>query len=322
MSHDKKISLIGAGNIGTILAFSISRKRLGNITLVDRVKGLAEGKCLDLSQSLSAENLNTKILGTDDISKIKNSHAIVITAGIPRKPGMSRDDLVETNFSIMKELGNAIKKYSPNAFVICVTNPLDAMVWSLKEISGIDKRMIVGMAGILDSARFKFFLSNELSVSTDSIQTMVLGGHGDTMVPLLRFTSISGIPLSEFIKKKKISKDKVEEIISRTRNGGGEIVALMKNSSAFFSPATSAIEMLESYLFDNRRILPCSAYLEGEYNVEGMCVGVPVIISKDGVEEIIELDLQSSEKDEFDNSVKAVRELVEKCGKLLAQNKN
>ena len=318
MSHDKKISLIGAGNIGTILAFSISRKRLGNITLVDRVKGLAEGKCLDLSQSLSAENLNTKILGTDDISKIKNSDAIVITAGIPRKPGMSRDDLVETNFSIMKELGNAIKKYSPNAFVICVTNPLDAMVWSLKEITGIDKRMIVGMAGILDSARFKFFLSNELSISTDSIQTMVLGGHGDTMVPLLRFTSISGIPLSEFIKKKKISKDKVEEIISRTRNGGGEIVALMKNSSAFFSPATSAIEMLESYLFDNRRILPCSAYLEGEYNVKGMCVGVPVVISKDGVEEIIELDLQNSERNEFDNSVKAVEELVEKCRKLLA----
>ena len=318
MSHDKKISLIGAGNIGTILAFSISRKRLGNITLVDRVKGLAEGKCLDLSQSLSAENLNTKILGTDDISKIKNSHAIVITAGIPRKPGMSRDDLVETNFSIMKELGNAIKKYSPNAFVICVTNPLDAMVWSLKEITGIDKRMIVGMAGILDSARFKFFLSNELSISTDSIQTMVLGGHGDTMVPLLRFTSISGIPLSEFIKKKRISKDKVEEIISRTRNGGGEIVALMKNSSAFFSPATSAIEMLESYLFDNRRILPCSAYLEGEYNVKGMCVGVPVVISKDGVEEIIELDLQNSERNEFDNSVKAVKELVQKCRKLLA----
>ena len=318
MSHDKKISLIGAGNIGTILAFSISRKRLGNITLVDRVKGLAEGKCLDLSQSLSAENLNTKILGTDDISKIKNSHAIIITAGIPRKPGMSRDDLVETNFSIMKELGDAIKKYSPNAFVICVTNPLDAMVWSLKEITGIDKKMIVGMAGILDSARFKFFLSNELSISTDSIQTMVLGGHGDTMVPLLRFTSISGIPLSEFIKKKRISKDKVDKIISRTRNGGGEIVALMKNSSAFFSPATSAIEMLESYLFDNRRILPCSAYLEGEYNVKGMCVGVPVVISKDGVEEIIELDLQNSERNEFDNSVKAVKELVEKCRKLLA----
>ena len=317
MSHDKKISLIGAGNIGTILAFSVSRKRLGNITLIDRVKGLAEGKCLDLSQSLSAENLNTKIVGTDDVSKIKDSDVIIITAGIPRKPGMSRDDLVETNFSIMKELGNAIKEYSPNAFVICVTNPLDAMVWSLKEIAGINKQMIVGMAGILDSARFKFFLSNELSISTDSIQTIVLGGHGDTMVPLLRFTSISGIPLDEFIKKKRVNKEKVEQIVSRTRNGGGEIVALMKNSSAFFSPATSAIEMLESYFFDNRRILPCSAYLEGEYSVNGLCVGVPIIIGKNGVEEIIELELQNSEKDAFNNSVEAVEELVQKCKKLL-----
>ena len=317
MSHDKKISLIGAGNIGTILAFSLSRKRLGNITLIDKVNGLAEGKCLDLSQSLSAENLNTKIMGTDDISKIKGSDVIIITAGIPRKPGMSRDDLVETNFLIMKEIGNAIRKYSPNAFVICVTNPLDAMVWSLKEIAGINKQMIVGMAGILDSARFKFFLSNELSISTDSIQTMVLGGHGDTMVPLLRFTSISGIPLAEFIKEKKISKGKVEEIVSRTRNGGGEIVALMKNSSAFFSPAASAIEMLESYFFDNRRILPCSAYLEGEYNVNGLCVGVPVVIGKHGVEEIIELKLQNFEKEELDNSIKAVKELVQKCKKLL-----
>ncbi len=319
MSHDKKISLIGAGNIGTMLAFSLSRKRLGNITLIDKVKGLAEGKCLDLSQSLSSENLNTKILGSDDISEIKDSDVIIITAGIPRKPGMSRDDLVDTNFSIMKQLGNAIKKYSPNAFVICVTNPLDAMVWSLKEIAGISKQMIVGMAGILDSARFKFFLSNELSISTDSIQTMVLGGHGDTMVPLLKFTSISGIPLTEFIKKKRISREKVEQIVSRTRNGGGEIVALMKNSSAFFSPASSAIEMLESYFLDNRRILPCSAYLEGEYNINGLCVGVPVIIGKNGVEEIIELELQDSEKDELDNSIEAVRELVEKCKKLLVE---
>ena len=318
----KKITLIGAGQIGGTLAHLIALKGLANIVLFDVAEGIAKGKALDIAQSSPVEGFDVSLKGTSNYKDTENSDVIIITAGVPRKPGMSRDDLVETNFSIMKELGDAIKKYSPNAFVICVTNPLDAMVWSLKEIAGIDKRMIVGMAGILDSARFKFFLSNELSISTDSIQTMVLGGHGDTMVPLLRFTSISGIPLSEFIKKKKISKDKVEEIISRTRNGGGEIVALMKNSSAFFSPATSAIEMLESYLFDNRRILPCSAYLEGEYNVEGMCVGVPVIISKDGVEEIIELDLQSSEKDKFDNSVKAVRELVEKCGKLLAQNKN
>ena len=317
MNLGKKISLIGAGNIGTILAFSLSRKKLGNITLIDKVKGLAEGKCLDLSQSLSIENLNTQIIGTEDISQIKDSDAIIITAGIPRKPGMSRDDLVETNFTIMNEIGNAIKKYSPNAFVICVTNPLDAMVWSLKEISQIDKRMIVGMAGILDSARFKFFLSTELKVSMDSIQTIVLGGHGDTMVPLLRFTSISGIPLSEFIKKNKITQSKVNEIILRTRNGGGEIVALMKNSSAFYSPAASAIEMLESYFFNNRKILPCCAFLEGEYNINNLCVGVPVVIGKNGVEEIVILDLEESEKNELIQSSIAVEELVKKCKKLL-----
>ena len=317
MNLSKKISLIGAGNIGTILAFSLSRKKLGNITLIDKVKGLAEGKCLDLSQSLSIENLNTQIIGTEDISQIKDSDAIIITAGIPRKPGMSRDDLVETNFTIMNEIGNAIKKYSPNAFVICVTNPLDAMVWSLKEISQINKRMIVGMAGILDSARFKFFLSTELKVSMDSIQTIVLGGHGDTMVPLLRFTSISGIPLSEFIKKNKITQSKVNEIILRTRNGGGEIVALMKNSSAFYSPAASAIEMLESYFFNNRKILPCCAFLEGEYNINNLCVGVPVVIGKNGVEEIVILDLEESEKNELIQSSIAVEELVKKCKKLL-----
>ena len=317
MNLSKKISLIGAGNIGTILAFSLSRKKLGNITLVDKVKGLAEGKCLDLSQSLSVENLNTQIIGTEDISQIKDSDAIIITAGIPRKPGMSRDDLVETNFTIMNEIGNAIKKYSPNAFVICVTNPLDAMVWSLKEISQIDKRMIVGMAGILDSARFKFFLSTELKVSMDSIQTIVLGGHGDTMVPLLRFTSISGIPLNEFIKKNKITQSKVNEIILRTRNGGGEIVALMKNSSAFYSPAASAIEMLESYFFNNRKILPCCAFLEGEYNINNLCVGVPVVIGKNGIEEIVILDLEESEKNELIQSSIAVEELVKKCKKLL-----
>jgi malate dehydrogenase len=317
MNLGKKISLIGAGNIGTILAFSLSRKKLGNITLIDKVKGLAEGKCLDLSQSLSVENLSTQIIGTEDISQIKDSDAIIITAGIPRKPGMSRDDLVETNFAIMNEIGNAIKKYSPNAFVICVTNPLDAMVWSLKEISQIDKRMIVGMAGILDSSRFKFFLSTELKVSMDSIQTIVLGGHGDTMVPLLRFTSISGIPLSEFIKKNKITESKVNEIILRTRNGGGEIVALMKNSSAFYSPAASAIEMLESYFFNNRKILPCCAFLEGEYNINNLCVGVPVVIGKNGIEEIVTLDLEESEKNELIQSSIAVEELVKKCKKLL-----
>ena len=241
-----KISLIGAGNIGTILAYNLSRKQIGPITMVDVVEGLAKGKCLDLSQSLPIENLNIKIEGTTDISAIKDSAVIIITAGIARKPGMSRDDLIETNFSIMNEIGKAIKKFSPSTFVICVTNPLDAMVWSLREISGIKPNMITGMAGILDSARFRFFLSQELNISVENIQTMVLGGHGDTMVPLLDFTSIAGIPINKFIEKSNINKKKLEEIVNRTRNGGGEVVSLMKNSSAFYSPACSAVEMLES----------------------------------------------------------------------------
>ena len=312
-----KISLIGAGNIGTILAYSLSRKQIGNITMVDVVEGLAKGKCLDLSQSLPIENLNINIEGTTDISAIKDSSVIVITAGIARKPGMSRDDLIETNFSIMNEIGKSIKKYSPLSFVICVTNPLDAMVWSLKEISGIKSNMITGMAGILDSARFRFFLSQELNISVESIQTIVLGGHGDTMVPLLDFTSVGGIPIKQFIQNSSIKKDKLEQIINRTRNGGGEVVSLMKDSSAFFSPACSAIEMLESYLFDQKKILPCSAFLNGEYGVKKLFVGVPVIIGKGGIEKIIELDLSNQSKKEFRKSVEAVEQLVKKCKKLL-----
>ena len=313
----KKISLIGAGNIGTILAYNLSRKQIGPITMVDVVEGLAKGKCLDLSQSLPIENLNIKIEGTTDISAIKNSAVIVITAGIARKPGMSRDDLIETNFSIMNEIGKAIKKFSPSSFVICVTNPLDAMVWSLREISGIKPNMITGMAGILDSARFRFFLSQELNISVENIQTMVLGGHGDTMVPLLDFTSVGGIPIKKFIEKSNIKKEKLEQIVDRTRNGGGEVVSLMKNSSAFYSPACSAVEMLESYLYDQRKILPCSAFLNGEYGVKGLFVGVPVIIGEKGIEKIIELDLSNQSKKEFQKSVEAVEQLVDKCKKLL-----
>lgn len=313
----KKISLIGAGNIGTILAYSISRKNLGNIVLVDVVEGLAEGKCLDLGQSFPVDNINLKVKGTNKISEIENSDAIIITAGIARKPGMSRDDLIETNFNIMKNIGLAIKEYSPKSFVICITNPLDAMVWCLKEISGINKNSIVGMAGILDSSRFKFFLGQELNVSFENIQTMVLGGHGDTMVPLDEYTSISGIPLKKFIQKNKISEDKLNEIIERTRNGGGEVVSLLKESSAFFSPASSAIEMLESFIFDQKKILPCSAYLDGEYDVNDLFVGVPVKIGKRGIEEIIELDLDEKSKKQFNNSVSAVEELINKCKKLL-----
>ena len=285
--------------------------------MVDVVEGLAKGKCLDLSQSLPIENLNIKIEGTTDISAIKDSAVIIITAGIARKPGMSRDDLIETNFSIMNEIGKAIKKFSPSSFVICVTNPLDAMVWSLREISGIKPNMITGMAGILDSARFRFFLSQELNISVENIQTMVLGGHGDTMVPLLDFTSIAGIPIKKFIEKSNIKKEKLEQIVNRTRNGGGEVVSLMKNSSAFYSPACSAVEMLESYLYDQKKILPCSAFLNGEYGVKGLFVGVPVIIGEKGIEKIIELDLSNQSKKEFQKSVEAVEQLVKKCKKLL-----
>ncbi len=285
--------------------------------MVDVVEGLAQGKCLDLSQSLPIENLNIKIKGTTDISEIKDSEVIIITAGIARKPGMSRDDLIETNFSIMNEIGKAIKKFSPSSFVICVTNPLDAMVWSLREISGIKPNMITGMAGILDSARFRFFLSQELNISVESIQTMVLGGHGDTMVPLLDFTSVGGIPIKKFIERSNIKKEKLEQIVDRTRNGGGEVVSLMKNSSAFYSPACSAVEMLESYLYDQRKILPCSAFLNGEYGVKGLFVGVPVIIGEKGIEKIIELDLSNQSKKEFQKSVEAVEQLVKKCKKLL-----
>ena len=313
----KKISLIGAGNIGTILAHSISRKNLGNIVLIDKVDGLAEGKCLDLSQSLVIDGIDLSVVGSNDVSRIKDSDAIIITAGIPRKPGMSRDDLIETNFKVMSSIGEAIKHYAPNSFVICVTNPLDAMVWSLKEVSGLKKNMILGMAGILDSARFKFFLSELLQVSVCNIDTLVLGGHGDTMVPLLDYTTISGIPLKEYLKLKNIDQDPIDKIVNRTRNGGGEIVALMKNSSAFYSPALSAIEMLESFLNNQKKVLPCSAFLEGEYGVSDLCVGVPVRIGSNGVEEIIKLNLTKDEEIQFKNSVNAVRDLTDKCKKLL-----
>ncbi len=313
----KKISLIGAGNIGTILAYDISRKNLGDIVLIDKVDGLAEGKCLDLSQSLAVDGIDLSIKGSTDISNIEDSDAIIITAGIPRKPGMSRDDLIETNFKVMESIGVAIKKYSPKSFVICVTNPLDAMVWSLKKISGLKKNMILGMAGILDSARFKFFLSELLNISICNIDTMVLGGHGDTMVPLLDYTTVSGIPLNNYIKLNGVNEKEIEKIVERTRTGGGEIVALMKNSSAFFSPAVSAIEMLESFLNNQKKILPCSAYLDGEYNIKDLCVGVPVCIGSNGIEKIIELNLKKSEKLQFKKSVSSVDELIKKCKKLL-----
>lgn len=313
----KKISLIGAGNIGGILASLISSKNLGNVVLLDIVEGVAKGKALDINQSNAVSNSSIEIKGSNEFSDIKKSDVIIVTAGVARKPGMSRDDLIETNFKIMSKIGKAIREFSPEAFIICITNPLDAMAWTLKKVGNINKNMIVGMAGILDSARFKFFLSQEINVSMENISTMVLGGHGDTMVPLINSTSISGIPLSYFINSGLITQKKVDDIILRTRNGGGEIVSLMKNSSAFFAPAASGIEIAESYLKNQKKLLPCSAYLDSEYNCEDIFLGVPVIVGKKGVEKILEINFDEKEAQNFKKSINSVRELTMKCKKLL-----
>ena len=312
----KKIALIGAGNIGGTLAHLIGLKELGDVILVDIVKGVPQGKALDLSQSLTIESSNLNILGTSNYKDIKNSDVVIVTAGFPRRPGMSRDDLVEKNSKIIESIGKAIKKYCPNAFVICITNPLDAMVSVLQKSASIKTNMCVGMAGVLDSARLKYYLSKEFKVSTQEVNTFVLGGHGDTMVPLIRYSSVSGIPISELIKLKLITQNKINSIIKKTRNGGAEIVKLM-NTSAFYAPASSAIAMTESYLKDEKRLLPCAAYLKGEYGVKNLYVGVPVVIGKKGVEKIIELKLTNSEKKQFKHSVKAVNDLTNLAIKLL-----
>ena len=312
-----KISLIGAGNIGGELASLIASKSLGDIVLVDIIDGLAKGKALDLGQSGAVRNFSCSISGGKSLSKIKNSDVIVVTAGISRKPGMSRDDLISTNLEIMKNIGKAIKINSPNAFIICVTNPLDAMAWVLKKTSGIKKNMIVGMAGILDSARFKFFLSKALNVSQEDIQTMVLGGHGDTMVPLMNYTKISAVPILEYIKQNNIKKKTVDDIIIRTRNGGGEVVSLLKTGSAFYAPAISACEIVESFLKNKKKLVPCSTYLTGEYGVKNLFVGVPVIIGNKGIEKVIKVEFSAEEKYQFKKSVKSVDILTNLCQKLL-----
>ena len=315
-----KISLIGAGNIGGELASLIASKSLGDIVLVDIIEGLAKGKALDLGQSGAVRNFSCSISGGRSLSKIKNSDVIVVTAGISRKPGMSRDDLISTNLEIMKNIGKAIKINSPNAFIICVTNPLDAMAWVLKKTSGIKKNMIVGMAGILDSARFKFFLSKALNVSQEDIQTMVLGGHGDTMVPLMNYTKISAVPILEYIKQNNIKKKTVDDIIIRTRNGGGEVVSLLKTGSAFYAPAISACEIVESFLKNKRKLVPCSTYLTGEYGVKNLFVGVPVIIGNKGIEKVIKVEFSTEEKYQFKKSVKSVDILTKLCQKLLTKS--
>ncbi|MCH2544859.1 MAG: malate dehydrogenase [Alphaproteobacteria bacterium MarineAlpha5_Bin2] len=317
----KKIALVGAGNIGGTLAHLIGLKELGDIILIDVADGMPQGKALDLAQSSTIESFNASIKGSTNYKEMKNADVVIVTAGFQRRPGMTRDDLVEKNSSIVQQVGKGIKKYCPKAFVICITNPLDAMVSILQKHAGLKTNMCVGMAGVLDSARLKYFLSNEFGVSVQDVNAFVLGGHGDTMVPLIRYSTVSGIPVPELIKLKWTTQKKIDAIIERTRDGGGEIGRLMKTASAFYAPASSAIAMAESYLKDNKRVLPCAAYLNGEYGVKGLYVGVPVVIGKKGVEKIVELKLNSTEKKQFNNSVKAVRNLTNLAAKLIKKNK-
>ena len=313
----KKISLIGAGQIGGTLAHLIGTKELvDEVVLFDVAKGVAKGKALDIAQSSSVDGFNVKFSGTDDYKDIKNSDVIIITAGVPRKPGMSRDDLLGINLKIIKQVAEGIKQNAPNAFVICITNPLDVMVMALQKFSGLFYKKIVGMAGILDSSRFKLFLSTELNVPVKEINAMVMGGHGDTMVPMPRFTKVSGKPLLDLVKEGKISIDRLEEINQRTRDGGAEIVKFLEKGSAFYAPAASGVQMAEAYLNDEKKLLPCAVQLNGEYGVNNVYAGVPVIIGKDGVEKIEQIDLDEKEKKEFMHSIEAVKALWEAASKI------
>ena len=307
----KKISLIGAGQIGGTLAHLISIKELADVVLFDVAEGLAKGKALDIAQSTSVSGSNINLIGTSNYEDTKNSDVIIITAGIPRKLGMSRDDLLGTNLKIIKQVAEGIKKTSPNAFVICITNPLDVIVMALQKYSGLPTNMVVGMAGILDSSRFKYFLSQELKVPVKSIESLVLGGHGDTMVPMPNQTKVNGKPLDQLIKKEKL-----DQIIARTRTGGGELNKLFQNGSAFYAPAASGVMMAESYIKDLKKTLPCATYLNGEYGVKDIYAGVPIVIGKNGVEKIVELSLDKVEKINFDKSIKAVKELFEIATKI------
>ena len=312
-----KISLIGAGQIGGTLAHLIGLKELVNeVVLFDVASGIAKGKALDIAQSSSVDGFNVKFSGTDNYEDIKDSDVIIITAGVPRKPGMSRDDLLGINLKIIKQVAEGIKVNAPNAFVICITNPLDVMVMAFQKYSGLPANKVVGLAGILDSSRFKLFLSEELNVPVREIDAMVMGGHGDTMVPLPRFTKISGKPLMDLLKDGKISEKKLESINQRTRDGGAEIVKYLEKGSAFYAPAASGVEMAEAYLKDQKKLLPCAAHLHGEYGINNVYAGVPVIIGKEGVERIDEIDLNENEKTEFNNSVEAVIKLWDAASKI------
>ena len=306
-----KISLIGSGQIGGTLAHLIALKELGDVVLFDVAEGIAKGKALDLSQSTAIDGLNVSITGTNNYDDTSDSDVIIITAGVPRKPGMTRDDLLGINLKIIKQVAEGIKETSPNAFVICITNPLDVIVMALQKYSGLPKNKVIGMAGVLDTSRFKFFLSQELNVPISEVDSFVLGGHGDTMVPVPNRTTVSGKPLLDFVKEGKISEEKLNKIIDRTRNGGAEVVKLLETGSAFYGPAASGIEMAESYLKNLKKTLPCAAHLNGQYGVKDLYVGVPVIIGSNGIEEVIELTLDDEEKKYFDISIDAVKELFD-----------
>ena len=309
----KKIALIGAGNIGGTLAHLAALKGLGDIVLFDVVEGVPQGKALDLSQCGPVEGFDANIKGSNDYADIADADVIIVTAGVARKPGMSRDDLLGINLKVMKAVGEGIRDNAPHAFVICITNPLDAMVWALREFSGLPANKVVGMAGVLDSARFSHFLAEEFGVSVKDVNTFVLGGHGDTMVPVLEYSTVSGIPVSDLIEMGFSTKEKVDEIVKRTRGGGGEIVALLKTGSAYYAPATSGIAMAEAYLYDQKRILPAAAHLSGEYGIDNLYVGVPVVIGAGGVETVVEVKLSDEAKANLQVSVDAVKELLVAC---------
>lgn len=313
----KKIALIGGGNIGGTLALLAGMKELGDITIFDVVEGLPQGKALDMAQAGAVEGFDAKLRGTQDYADIAGSDVIIVTAGVARKPGMSRDDLLGINIKVMQAVGAGIKAHAPGAFVICITNPLDAMVWVLREVCGLPHHRVIGMAGVLDSARFRHFLAEEFNVSVNDVNAFVLGGHGDTMVPLIRYSTVAGIPVPDLIKMGWSTQERIDKIVQRTRDGGAEIVALLKTGSAFYAPASSAIEMAESYLKDKRRVLPCAAWLDGgKYGQTGMYVGVPVVIGAKGVEKIVEIELNAEEKKMFEHSANAVKGLVDACKQI------
>ena len=313
-----KIALVGSGNIGGTLAHLAAIKELADVTLFDIAEGIPQGKSLDVAQSGPVEGFDSKMVGTNDYKDLKDSDVVIVTAGVARKPGMSRDDLVEINTKVMKQVGLGIKENCPKAFVICITNPLDAMVGVLQRASGLPTNMVVGMAGVLDSARFRHFLAEEFNVSVSDVTAFVLGGHGDTMVPLARYSAVAGIPVPDLVKMGWSTQEKIDQIVQRTRDGGAEIVGLLKTGSAFYAPASSAIEMAESYLRDKKKLLPCAAYVDGYYSLDGLYVGVPVIIGKNGVERIVEISFTSDEKGMFNNSVSAVRQLNDVASKFEA----